>query len=136
MIELPRTTREGFPTLWGQGELASYAVAYAAEVGKPAPRPGRTWTWDRLAGFPQPVARLQAGNVWLADELIPWIQTRIRTQPEDLHNTAKIPDDVRAQILAAKDDGQSLRAVAARYGVGHMTVRRIWNETQFHTEKT
>lgn len=120
---LEDTTREGYPTLWGQGEMAAYADIIADQTGQPRLRHGRTWTWDRLPGFPSPVARLQMGNVYLADEMRPWIINYFASS-STRRNTAPTSVEVREAILADQEGG-SVAAVAARHGVSPSTAWRI-----------
>lgn len=119
-------TRDGHPEMWGQAEIAEYANEVADKLGRPRPRRGRTWTWDRLAGFPKPVAELQMGNVYLAGEIRPWVDQWMQ-RAEVRHSTKALPEATRAAILQDKGTG-SIAEVAAKHGVGSSTVHRIWTE--------
>lgn len=122
-LDLRKTHRPGLPQLWGVAEMTAYANRVAEQLGKPPLGPGRAWTWYRIEGFPAPVAELEMGGVWLAAELIPWIDTRMST---DRFATTPIDEDTKAAIL--REEGVlSSRATAVKYGVSKTTVMRIWS---------
>jgi predicted DNA-binding transcriptional regulator AlpA len=116
------TTREGFPTLWGQAEIHAYADTVCEELGKPPLKRGRTWTWYRVQGFPAPVATLEMGNVYLAEEMRPWVRQRIEAER---YLTTRIDDPTRAEILA-ENGLLTAQATAVKYGVSRAMVHRIW----------
>lgn len=123
-VELPEIggTRAGFPQLWGMAEMTDFANETADRLGKPRLHPGRAWSWDQIADFPTPVARLMGGNVYLADEVRPWIVQRLSAER---FKTTPISDAARAAILADRDQ-MSLRAAATKHDVSTATVHRIW----------
>ena len=57
-----------FPEIWGKAEVAEHLGRSAARVAQLAREPG----------FPQPVARLKAGWIWLADDIRAWAQAHPR----------------------------------------------------------
>jgi len=116
------TTRTGIPTLWGIAEMTIYADQVADRLGKPRPGRGRAWTWDRIEGFPKPLARLHAGNVYLAEEVRPWIEERISMER---FRTTPIDEPTRQAILA--DQGTlTTKAAAVKHRVSTSSVNRIW----------
>ncbi len=118
-----RKTRPGFPELWGMAELMAYADGVAARLGREPLTPGRAWTWDRLQGFPEPVARLSMANVYLAHELKKFVDDRYSTRR--FGATTPIDAQQRAEIL--HDYGlMSAPAAATKHGVSLSTVKRIW----------
>ena len=56
------TDRTPFPEVWGKAEVAEHLGRSTARVAQLAHEPG----------FPEPVARLRAGWIWLADDIRKW----------------------------------------------------------------
>lgn len=136
------TTREGFPELWGMKEIADYGVQLAEEHGD-APRPdgklvsmGRAQGWTRNPAFPQPVAVLAMGSVYLAEEAGPVIEEIMaRARSATSRNRGGVSPETRAAILAAKDGPDTGPVVAARFGVNPATVWRIWTGSRRYVKK-
>ena len=121
-LSLRKTHRPGLPQLWGVAEMTAYANQVADRLGKPRPGTGRAWTWYRIAGFPAPVAQLEMGGVWLAAELVPWIDERMAM---DRFSNTPIDEATKRAIL--DDEGKlSATRAAQKYGVSESSVRRIW----------
>lgn len=118
-------TRAGFPELWGVGEIQAFAGEVAARIGKGAPGVAAVWGWSRISDFPEPVASLEMGYVYLAREVRPWVEAFVERQPDSPRSTERVPEEVRKAIVSEKGKA-SIRKAAAKYGVGHSTVQRIW----------
>lgn len=126
------TTRDGFPELWGVQEIADYGERIAEEHDDPVGRDRRRVSrqraqdWTERKGFPEPVAKLAMGPVWLAEEAAPKIEAIMeaaRTGP----SSTELSPQTRAAILALKDGPRGVGDVADEFGVNRSTVYRIWH---------
>lgn len=126
------TTRDGYPELWGQSEIADYADAVAKELkypiitadGRRIPT-HRPRTWLKLPGFPEVLADLAMGPVYLAEEVAPWVDQHLRKDKVRRGRTRALDPALRTAIELDRGAMSEARA-AAKHGVSSATVHRVW----------
>lgn len=120
------STREGFPELWGITEIAEYADQLAIEAGDPPGFAGKRVTTQRVNGWiiskrwPDTVAVLAMGAVYLAEEVAPYVEEHLQRA-----RTRVVGSAVRAQVLNAKGT-MTAKDAAAQFGVSERRVYKIW----------
>lgn len=131
----PVTTVPGLPTLWGMAEIQRYAEMLAAREPDRFPvlddGSGRRLTRSRADGwtssptFPEPVAKLEMGWVYLADVVRPWVDNMM--QEADKHAARRRGLDPALVKQIYRQRGRITQArCASVYGVSLSSVQRIW----------